>query len=214
MDFTIRRELLEILIEFVEQLFCIWTKQGYGTVKLKCLHQSILSFRCRKRDNRFVTDNFIFTLIFSDIFICRIMHFCTIIVARLSQYSLNSDILSFQETLFSYFLDCWLYIIHINIYITPAPVVERYIVMSMSVCFLFVCFSICISYKLQVITSRNSLRMLPVTVCRSSFGGALQCITYFRLRMTSRFPTMDPIALPPHYRCNVNARTSTPPALR
>jgi len=43
-----------VITDCIEQLWCTWTKRGYGTEKSKCRRRNISLFRCRKKDSRFV----------------------------------------------------------------------------------------------------------------------------------------------------------------
>ena len=72
--------------------------------------------------------------------------------------------------------------------ITPPPIVERSIVMGVSVC-LCACVCVClpavISSELHVRSSPIFLRVLPLAVARSSFGGVVICYAFPVLRMKS-----------------------------
>ena len=70
--------------------------------------------------------------------------------------------------------------------VTPPPIGERSIVMSVSVCLcLCVCPSVIISPKLHVRFSPNFLRVLPMAMARSSSGSVVICYVLPVLWMTS-----------------------------
>ena len=68
--------------------------------------------------------------------------------------------------------------------VTPPPIAELSIVMSVSVC-LCVCLSAMISSELHVRSSPNFLCMLPMAVARSFSGGVAICYVFPVLRVTS-----------------------------
>jgi len=73
-----------------------------------------------------------------------------------------------------------------QVVITPPPIRQRSIVMSVSVCLcVFVCLFAIISPELHVRSSPNLLRMLPMAVARSSRGGVVICYVLPVLWMTS-----------------------------
>jgi len=73
-----------------------------------------------------------------------------------------------------------------QVVITPPPIRQRSIVMSVSVCLcVFVCLFAIISPERHVRSSPNLLRMLPMAVARSSSGGVVICYVLPVLWMTS-----------------------------